>query len=361
MVIVEKAEKSKPETTMSRTKVGLIFGGKSAEHAVSLKSAAAIYQHLDRTRFDPVLFYINRQGDWCLTENDRFAETGYREERFFSFVPWEATPSKRFEADIYFPVLHGPNGEDGRIQGIFEMAGKPFVGAGSLGSALAMDKVVSKLLFARAGLRVAEYLHFTENNFLQISELVNKKLAYPLFVKPCSLGSSVGISKIRQEAELKGAVDLAFSYDGKILIEQGIEMREFEVSVMGNKELKISKAGELIPFHEFYDYQDKYLLDKTRFYIPAQLPPETAKEIRHTAQKAFRTLFLNGMARVDLFLENETGEIFVNEINTIPGFTEISMFPKLWQVEGISFAQLITQLIDYGFDHHRDMKSNVGE
>ena len=346
---------------MKKTTVGLLFGGKSAEHAVSLKSAAAIYQHLDRTRFDPVLIYINRRGDWCLTENDRFIETGYQEERFCPFIPWETEHQRCFAADIYFPVLHGPNGEDGRIQSIFEMAGKPFVGAGSLGSALAMDKVVSKLLFARAGLRVVEYLFFAENIFLQISELVNKKLAYPLFVKPCSLGSSVGISKIFRQEELKAAVDLAFSYDNKILIEQGIEMREIEVSVMGNKELKISRPGELIPFHEFYDYQDKYLLDKTQFYIPAQLPPETIKEIRHAAQKAFRTLFLNGMARVDLFLEKGTGAIYVNEINTIPGFTEISMFPKLWLVEGITFTQLITQLIDYGLDHHRDMKLNVGE
>jgi D-alanine-D-alanine ligase len=346
---------------MSKTKVALIFGGKSAEHAVSLKSAAAIYEHLDRTRFEPVLIYINRRGDWCRTENDRFVEADYQGERFYPFVPWETEHPLRFAADIYFPVLHGPNGEDGRIQGIFEMAGKPFVGAGSLGSALAMDKVVSKILFASAGLRVGEYLYFTENNSQQISELVNKKLAYPLFVKPCSLGSSVGISKIRREAELKAAVDLAFSYDSKILVEQGIEMREIEVSVMGNRKLKISRPGELIPFHEFYDYQDKYLLDKTQFHIPAQLPPETVTEIRRTAQKAFRTLFLNGMARVDLFLEKGSGTIYINEINTIPGFTEISMFPKLWQVEGISFAQLVTQLIEYGLDHHRDMKANVQE
>ena len=336
---------------MNKTKVGLLFGGKSAEHAVSLKSAAAIYQHLDRTRFDPVLIYINRWGNWCLTENDRFVEDGYLGEQFCSFIPWEKEHQQRFSADIYFPILHGPNGEDGRIQSIFEMSGKPFVGAGSLGSALAMDKVVSKLLFARAGLRVVEYLYFAENIFLQISELVNKKLAYPLFVKPCSLGSSVGISKIFQPEELKEAVDLAFSFDAKILIEQGIEMREIEVSVMGNKELKISRPGELIPFHEFYDYQDKYLLDKTQFHIPAQLPPETVKEIRLSLTAIW--LFV--------LLEKGTGEIYVNEINTIPGFTEISMFPKLWQVEGITITQLITQLIEYGLDHHRDVKLNVGE
>jgi len=258
-------------------------------------------------------------------------------------------------------VLHGPNGEDGRIQGLFEMAGKPFVGAASFSSQLAMDKVASKMLFAQAGLKQAPFLYFSENNPEQIGELVEKKLSFPVFVKPCSLGSSVGIRKAKDRKELLAAADFAFGYDNKIIIEQAIDMRELEVSVMGNDEIMVSSPGELLPSHEFYDYADKYLDGKTQFRIPVRLDGEVEARVRKTAQKAYRTLFLNGYARVDLFLEKGSNEVLINEANTIPGFTAISMFPKLWQAQGISFTQLLDRLIAYGFDYFGKRKENVDE
>lgn len=346
---------------MKKVKVGLIFGGKSAEHSVSLMSAAAIHQHLDKERYEPFLIYINRAGEWCLTTNTGFKEEEYKKEKFHSFMPWSAEWAAAMDADIYFPVLHGPNGEDGRIQGLFELAGKPFVGADSFSSQLAMDKIVSKVLFSRAGLEMADYLYFTENNHEQISELVSKKLPFPVFVKPCSLGSSVGIRKVKDAAELADAVDLAFSYDNKIVIEKAIEMRELEISVMGNDEIMVSSPGELLPSKEFYDYEDKYLKGETKFRIPVTLGDELEARIKKTAHKAYRSLFLSGYARVDLFLEKQSGTVLVNEVNTIPGFTAISMFPKLWQAQGISFTELLERLIAYGFDYFNKRKENVDE
>ena len=346
---------------MKKIKIGVICGGKSAEHAVSLMSAKAIWEQLDGKKYEPFLIYINRVGEWALSGNASFTEKELKKDSFHSFIPWGARWPEAMDADIYFPVLHGPNGEDGRIQGLFELAGKPFVGAGSFSSQLAMDKIASKLLFAQAGLKQAAYLYFTENNHEQIRELVEKKLSYPLFVKPCSLGSSVGIRKVKDGGELLAAVDFAFGYDNKILIEKAIDMRELEVSVMGNDEIMVSSPGELLPANEFYDYQDKYLDGKTQFRIPVHLGEEIEARVRKTAHKAYRTLFLNGYARVDLFLEKGSGEVLVNEVNTIPGFTGISMFPKLWEAQGISFAQLLDRLVDYGFDHFRRRKENVDE
>lgn len=346
---------------MSRLKVGVIFGGKSAEHAVSLMSAKSIWEHLDREKYDPFLIYINRVGEWALTGNTGFREEELRNEAFRPFLPWGPGGGAATRADIYFPVLHGPNGEDGRIQGLFEMAGVPFVGADSLSSQLAMDKVVSKVLFARAGLKTADYLVFTANHPEQIAELVGKKLPYPVFVKPCSLGSGVGISKAKDAKELLAAVDLAFSYDRKIIVERAVAMRELEVSAMGNREVMVSSPGELLPSKEFYDYADKYLLGKTQFRIPVRLGDELEARIKDTVRRAYRSLFLCGYARVDLFLEKESGELLVNEINTIPGFTAISMFPKLWEAQGIPFAPLLDRLIEYGFEHFRQRRENVDE
>ncbi len=346
---------------MKKVKVGLIFGGKSAEHAVSLNSAAAIYQHLDKERYDPSLIYINRAGEWCLTGNTNFKEEDLKKENFHSFMPWNAEWVGALDADIYFPVLHGPNGEDGRIQGLFELAGKPFVGADSFSSQLAMDKVASKMLFAQAGLKQTAYLYFSENNHEQIAELVEKKLEFPVFVKPASLGSSVGIRKVRDNKELLSAADFAFSYDNKIIIEKAVAMRELEISVMGNEEVMVSSPGELLPANEFYDYEDKYLKGETKFLIPVPLGAKLEARVKKTAHKAYRSLFLNGYARVDLFLVQGSNDIFINEINTIPGFTAISMFPKLWQAQGITFGQLLDRLIAYGFEYFSKRKENVDE
>jgi len=346
---------------MRKIKVGLVFGGKSAEHAISLKSTAAIFKHLDREKYDPSLIYINRMGEWAPTRDISFIEESYQKEKFLPFLPWNAIAVTSLGMDIYFPVLHGPNGEDGRIQGLFELAGVPFVGANSLSSVLAMDKIVSKTLFKNAGLKQADWLYFVLNDHQHIAELVAKRLSWPVFVKPCSLGSSVGITKVSDPSRLPAAVDLAFSYDRKILVERAVDMREIEIAVMGNEQVMISRPGELIPFKEFYDYEDKYLLGKTQFSIPADLDPETEKDIKRVALKSYRALFLNGMARIDLFLEKNSGQVYINEINTIPGFTEISMFPKLWNLEGIGFNELLTRLIDYGMDYHQKTKVNVHE
>ena len=346
---------------MKKMRVGLIFGGRSAEHAVSLMSARAIWERLDRSKYEPFLLYVSRAGEWVLTENASFREEELKQAAGRSFLPWAAPLPGGCDGDIYFPVLHGPNGEDGRIQGLFELAGKPFVGAGSLAAQLAMDKVVAKMLFAQAGLRQAPFLYFRENLPEQVAELVEKKLGYPVFVKPSALGSSVGIRKAAGRGELLAAAELAFSYDAKIVVEKAVSMREIEVSVMGNEEILVSQPGELLPSREFYDYEDKYMEGKTQFRIPVQLPEAVAERVRKTVQKAYRALFLDGYARVDLFLENGSDEVLINEINAIPGFTAISMFPKLWEAQGIGFAELLDRLIAYGFERQRRRRDNVDE
>lgn len=339
-----------------KIKVGILFGGKSAEHEVSINSAAAIYKNIDRDKFIPLLIYIDKEGRWRPINDETFNKRDFNRPGNYSFIPWLNDSLDKIDVDIYFPILHGPNGEDGKIQGLFEMADKPYVGANSFSSALAMDKGVTKLLFQGAGLKTPDFLVFTRNDSSAVKEQVTRKLSYPVFVKPCSLGSSVGITKVNKETELQRAVDLAFKFDRKIIIEKGLTAREIEISVMGDDEPEVSPPGELIPANEFYDYADKYLDGKTSFNIPVELPGNTAEQIRGMAKIAYRTLYLNGMSRIDFFIENGTGEVYINEINTIPGFTEISMFPKLWQVVGITFTQLITRLIEYGFAYYRTQR-----
>lgn len=338
--------------------VGILFGGQSAEHDVSLKSAAALYANLDAETFAPRFIFIDREGLWHPVEETAFLAQVFDSQKGYSFLPWLNRETPLLDADIYFPMLHGPNGEDGRIQALLEMAGKPYVGANGSASAMAMDKVVSKELFKGAGLNVGPYLFYRAGDvqaedYPVIKTEVAGQLGYPVFVKPSSMGSSVGITKVETEAGLKKALDLAFQYDRKVLIEKALEIREIEISVMGNEDIEISRPGELIPHNDFYDYNDKYVDGKTTFHIPAQLEPEMAEALRRVAGDAFKALFLNGMSRVDLFIEKPTGEIYVNEINTIPGFTEISMFPKLWIHQGISFMEMVTRLIQYGFEYYQ--------
>lgn len=336
--------------------VGILFGGMSAEHEVSLRSAAALVKNIDRDKFIPELIYINKEGHWRHINEAEFNRKEFAANECRSFIPWVNTSFDKFAVDIYFPVLHGPNGEDGKVQGLFEMADQPYVGANSFSSALAMDKGTAKLMFREAGLKTPDFLVFSENDTARIREQVAQRLPYPVFVKPNSLGSSVGISKVKKEDELKAAVNLAFKYDRRIIIEEGLAAREIEISVMGNEKVMVSAPGELIPANEFYDYADKYLEGKTSFNIPAKLDKKIVGQVKEMAEKAYRALYLNGMSRVDFFLQNETNEVYINEINTIPGFTEISMFPKLWQVQGITFTGLITRLIEYGFDYHKQFR-----
>jgi D-alanine-D-alanine ligase len=332
--------------------VAILFGGQSAEHDVSLESTKALYKNLDKNKFSPIFIYIGRDGQWRPMAEETFLKKDFSPKPGHSFLPWQIDSVIQIDADIYFPMLHGPNGEDGRIQALLELAGKPYVGADSFASGLAMDKAAAKILFQNAGLNVVDYLYFQTNDFPAIKTAVEETLGYPLFIKPVSMGSSVGITKVKDEKQLKSALDLAFRYDRKVLVEKALDIQEIEISVMGNHEIKISRPGELIPYNEFYDYKDKYIDGKTTFHMPARLDAETEEKVRRAAGKAYKALFLNGMSRVDLFIEKKTNKIYVNEINTIPGFTEISMFPKLWALEGISFTQLVTKLIDYGFDYY---------
>ncbi|MCP4157593.1 MAG: D-alanine--D-alanine ligase [bacterium] len=342
-----------------KVSVAILFGGMSAEHEVSLKSAAALYSNMDKEKFIPFLIYIDKNGKWHQVEADAFMKGDYFNNTGNDILPWSNETPPIIKADIYFPMLHGPNGEDGKIQGLLEMAGIPYVGADYVSSTLAMDKTVSKILFREAGLNVGDYLVFKTKDFENIKSAVSEHLGYPVFVKPSSMGSSVGITKAENQQQLKAAVDKAFLYDRKILVEKALDIREIEVSVMGNDKIKISRPGELIPHNDFYDYKDKYIDGKTLFHMPAHLDTETEQKIRRIAGEAYKSLSLNGMSRVDLFIEKQTGKIFVNEINTIPGFTEISMFPKLWELDNISFTQLISQLVDYGFQYHAKHKAST--
>ena len=341
--------------------VTLIFGGRSAEHEVSLVSACAISQNLDTSRFDVRSVYITRTGLWKSVEAPSTDIAALERGPAFSFLPWKAeAPVPGAEADIYFPVLHGPFGEDGTIQGLLEMAGVPYVGAGVTGSAVGMDKAVAKSLLRDRGLPIVPWVAVTETEWraapAAVLRRVRRALPFPAFVKPSNLGSSVGISKVVEPEGLPAALDLAFRYDATALVEKGIAGRELECSVLGNESPEASLAGEVIPFREFYDYDDKYNDGRTRFVLPAKLAPRTMARVRSLAVAAYKALSASGMARVDFFLEKGTNRLYVNELNTIPGFTEISMYPKLWAVSGLPFPRLLERLIELGFERHRNRK-----
>ncbi len=337
--------------------VALVFGGRSAEHDVSLSSAAAVFRNLDKSKFIIRSLYINRQGEWRRVDSPLLAPQELDLGPFRSFLPWQQSLKSKIEADIYFPVLHGPYGEDGTIQGLFEMADAAYVGAGVLASASAMDKAAAKFLFASRKLPIGKFTTLYEEDWRKVPELHLSKLrdsfTLPFFVKPANLGSSVGITKVNSYADTEEALEAAFQYDRKILVEEGILGREIECSVLGNAQPRASLPGEVIPFREFYDYADKYLEGKTGFGIPADLPDKDRLEIQRLAVEAFKAVEGCGMARVDFFIERDAGKIFLNEVNTIPGFTQISMYPKLWEASGISFGRLLEELIQLGLERHR--------
>lgn len=363
-----------------KIRVGIMFGGRSAEHEVSLQSAKSIIEAIDRNKYEIVLIGINKQGRWFLNDvsaryllnadnpkNIKLNKSG----RELGIIPGErsgllVTRSDSASAgkiDVIFPVLHGTYGEDGTMQGMLKLLDVPFVGAGVLGSATGMDKDVTKRLLRDAGLPVGKFLVFTRPllNSICFKE-VSKELGLPLFIKPANLGSSVGISKAKNEKEFDQAVKSAFEYDNKILIEEFIKGREIECAVLGNEDPKASVPGEIIPQHEFYSYEAKYIDEHgARLRIPAELPEAVVGKIRECAVKTFTTLCCEGMARVDFFLKNDR-DIYVNEINTIPGFTKISMYPKLWEATGIAYTELIDMLITLAierFERDRKLKTNV--
>jgi D-alanine-D-alanine ligase len=346
---------------MKKTKICILFGGRSAEHEVSLISAQAIFKNLDPDIYDIKSVFIDKDGHWRVVDSPVCAPEELNSGASFSFLPWGESPKKHFiETDVYFPVLHGPYGEDGTIQGLFEMADVPYVGATVLASAVGMDKAVAKTLFKSQNLPVVDHTVVKEADWkkdrVAILDHIPHTFSLPFFIKPVNLGSSVGISKVKDFSHTAQAIEEAFLYDRKVLIEEGIQGRELECSVLGNDSPKASLPGEIIPFNEFYDYEDKYIDGKTTFAIPADLPPKSVKDIQKISIDAFKCIDCSGMARVDFFLEDRTGKIYLNELNTIPGFTEISMYPKLWEESGISFPQLVTELITLAIERHSQKK-----
>jgi D-alanine-D-alanine ligase len=345
-----------------KVKIALLFGGRSAEHEVSLSSAAAVFRNFDNAKFQVVSIFIDRGGRWKRVASPLLPPERLAGGPASSFLPWDRLPSLpgRIRADVYFPVLHGPYGEDGTVQGIFEMADVPYVGAGVFASAAGMDKAVMKVLFADRGLPIVRYQTVREADWKKrrtdILGRIGREFTLPFFVKPANLGSSVGITKVKARGETERALTRAFRYDGKVVVEQGIKGREIECSVLGNDNPRASLPGEVIPHREFYDYRDKYVEGKTQFRIPADLPKRVIREIQRLAVEAFRATDCSGMARLDFFLQEGTGRIFVNEINTIPGFTEISMYPKLWEVSGLPFGRLLEELVRLGLERHRRKK-----
>jgi len=338
-----------------KIKVGVIFGGRSGEHEVSIVSAQSVMKALDRKKYQVIPIGITKDGYWLIENPVAALKLGKSKEKGTRLFPEEFL--KR--CDVVFPVLHGPYGEDGTIQGVFEMANIAYVGAGVLGSAIGMDKIIQKQLFKEAGLSIVEYDWFLtkewSKNKQKIISRLEKNLKYPMFTKPVNLGSSVGIGKCHNQNELITGIIEAARYDRKIIVEQGIEnIHEIEVSVLGNEKPAASKPGEIIASNEFYDYDAKYVDGKSQAIIPAKLPQKTIKEIQAIAIKAFQTLDLAGMARVDFFVKRGNFKVYLNEVNTIPGFTSISMYPKLWQASGLSYEKLLEKLIDLAIKRHQE-------
>lgn len=350
-----------------KLRVGVLFGGRSGEHEVSLASATSIIRGLDPNKYEAVPIGITKEGHWLagvgaqkmlpevLKSGQRVAMSADPSDTALISLDGDARGQK---LDVIFPVIHGTFGEDGTMQGLLELAGLPFVGAGVLGSAIGMDKDVAKKLLQVAGIPVVPWIAVQradwERNPKEIRRAVEKKFKYPVFVKPATLGSSVGMTKVHSRAELGPALDLAAEFAMKIMVERAVNAREIEVSVLGNHDPQASVPGEIVPHREFYDYTAKYLEDGTQLLIPAKLKKSEIKKVQAMAVTAFRALELNGMARVDFFIEKRGGKIFLNEVNTIPGFTSISMYPKLWEANGIPFRELISKLIDLALELHRE-------
>lgn len=335
-------------------RIGVLFGGKSGEHEVSLLSATSVIEAIDREKYEVVMIGITKTGQWKLYEGDvKNLANGSWEN---STKDIEISDLKKL-ADFALPVLHGPYGEDGTIQGLFEMLDIPYAGCGVLSSALCMDKVSAKKIFERMGLPTARYkLVYAEDVREDIERVVREveaELPYTLFVKPSNMGSSVGISKVRNTEELRAALLLAGKYDRRIIIEEGINCREVETGVIGNHRPEVAAVGEIVAKLDFYDYTAKYTDDAgTELSIPAKLPPSTYEEIRSLAKKAYMALDCSGFARIDFFVDKDTGDVYINEINTIPGFTKYSMFPLMWKEAGLSFRELVERIVELGYERY---------
>lgn len=340
---------------IQKKKVGILFGGKSVEHEVSIQSAKNVYRSLDKDKYDASLIYIDKSGKWYLYPEKYLLESSFLNKNT-SKVKGKRISNIELSVDVIFPVIHGPFGEDGSIQGFLKIINVPFVGPSVLGSAIGMDKDVSKRLLREAGLPIVDFMAFRKSDNINFN-FIMKKLGLPFFLKPANLGSSIGVMKIKNEKQFNLAINDVFNYDTKVIAEKYIHCREIECSVLGNESPKASIPGEIVPHHEFYDYTAKYLDDKgSELIIPAELTKTQTKTFQELAIKAFTTLCLEGMARVDFFLSSD-GIIYINEVNTIPGFTNSSMYPKLWEESGITYKELIDKLIFFSIQRfQREMK-----
>ncbi len=347
----------------TKLRVGVIYGGKSGEHEVSVASAASIIKHLDRAKYEAVPIHIAKDGRWALAANAPTALSAAdvikagAATALQTVDPTTAVSSSGL--DVIFPVLHGPYGEDGTVQGLLELANVPYVGAGVLGSAVGMDKAVMKTLFAAAGLPIVKHLTVLRRDWQQRAEAltasVRDDLSYPVFVKPANLGSSVGISKAKSDAELRTAMALALQFDRKVVIEAGVpNAREIECAVLGNDEPVTSLPGEIVPSGEFYDYNAKYIDGGSTEIIPAKLSDAQVRDIQRLTVEAFRSVDGAGLSRVDFLLSRDSGEMYLNEVNTMPGFTTISMYPKMWGASGLAYPDLIDRLITLALERHAE-------
>ncbi|OPZ92373.1 MAG: D-alanine--D-alanine ligase [Firmicutes bacterium ADurb.Bin419] len=372
-----------------KKRVIVIFGGQSSEHEVSRVSATSIINNMDNSKYDVSFVGITKEGRWLpyngpvekiasgeweeIAINKMVKSIPSRDNIINAIVSRGASSEALIKngneeenggaVDVVFPVLHGCNGEDGTIQGLFEMAGIPYVGSGVLGSALGMDKIYAKIVFEKVGIPQADYLFFTRKEIREnadsAADAIEKKFKYPVFIKPSNAGSSVGVSKAHDRKELIEALNFAAKYDRKVLIEEFINGREVECAVLGNDNPIASTVGEIVPCNEFYDYNAKYIDGSSKTVIPADLPEETILKIRNYAVKAFKSLDCAGLSRVDFFVHKETGEVYINEINTLPGFTNISMYPMLWEASGIPYSELIDRLIDLAIERFDDNTREV--
>lgn len=348
---------------MKKLRVGIIFGGRSGEHEVSITSASSIFKHIDRAKYDPVPIRIEKDGRWSFPEREPSASsvgeaiTQTRAAQDSSSATSDPALSS-LHLDVVFPVLHGPYGEDGTVQGLLEMAGIAYVGNGVLASAAGMDKAVMKNLFQARGLPVCRWHGFIRAEWERDRSGVLKQiesLGLPVFVKPANLGSSVGISKVKTIAELAPAIEMALEFDRKVVVEAAVpKAREIECAVLGNDDATTSVPGEILPSREFYDYEAKYLDEGSKTVIPADIPKATVANVQRLALEAFRAIDGSGLARVDFLVDGENGTIYLNEINTLPGFTNISMYSKMWEATGIGYATLVDQLIQLALARHAD-------
>jgi D-alanine-D-alanine ligase len=345
---------------MARTRLAVLYGGRSAEHQVSVVSARSVMEALDPERFEVVPIAITRGGAWMLPERSPLelpAADGALPEVEAAGKELAVRPQQGVSGvDVVFPILHGPFGEDGTVQGLLELADLPYVGSGVLASALAMDKAMAKVVLAQAGLPQAPYLVVPERDWRadpgRVAAEVAGRLAYPVFTKPARLGSSIGISKVKTPDGLAAGLAAAFAHDPKALVEQGVAARELECGVLGNDAPEASVVGEVIPGHEFYDFEAKYLDESLKLEIPAQVSDAVRARVRELSLRAFQALDCEGFARVDFFYEEATGRVLLNEVNTIPGFTPKSMFPMLWAASGLTYPELVARLVDLAVERH---------